>query len=47
MKVLGYIKETPLQPLEVSYKLAKDVNRPEADGIFISCTELKAIENIQ
>lgn len=34
-------------PLEVSYNLAKKAYRPETDGIFISCTSLRAVENIE
>jgi maleate isomerase len=30
----------------VAYKLAKDVDSPEAEGIFISCTNLRTIEII-
>jgi maleate isomerase len=35
-----------LEP-SVAYKLAQDVDTPEADGVFISCTNFRTIEIIQ
>jgi maleate isomerase len=45
---LAKSKVSPIGLLEpyVAYKLAKDVDCPEADGIFISCTGLRTIEII-
>ncbi|MCD6244010.1 MAG: aspartate/glutamate racemase family protein [Candidatus Korarchaeota archaeon] len=34
------------QPPEVAYRLAKDVDRPEAEAVFISCTNFRTIEVI-
>lgn len=33
-------------PPEISYRRARDVDRPEADAVFISCTGLRTIENL-
>lgn len=33
--------------VETSHNLAKEIYRPEADGIFISCTNFRTIENIE
>ena len=45
IKGLGFRNpfEIGIQPLEVSYELAKEVDVPEADGVFISCTNFKTI----
>ncbi len=34
------------QPPEIAYRLAKDVDRPEAEAVFISCTNFRTIEII-
>jgi len=31
------------QPLEATYRLAKKADRPDAEGLFISCTDLKSV----
>lgn len=36
-----------LQEVDTIYNLAKRVNRPEADGVFLSCTGLHAISVIE
>jgi maleate isomerase len=32
---------------EASYRLAKEVNNPQADGVFISCTTLRTLEVLE
>lgn len=39
--------ETANVPLERVYRLAKGVYRPKADGVFISCTDLRSIEMLE
>ncbi|ALM83537.1 aspartate/glutamate racemase family protein [Bordetella sp. N] len=34
-------------PPQVAYQLARDIDRPEADAIFLSCTNLATIDMIQ
>lgn len=45
---LGYTKGEQLhaEPPETAYRLGKKVNRPEADSVFLSCTDFKTIEII-
>lgn len=47
-----YLSPKPLSGIgllhpSVAYKLAKNVDTPEADGIFISCTNFRTIEIIE
>jgi maleate isomerase len=50
-KIKGLSIEDPFeigkQPLKVSYELAKKVDVPEADGVFISCTNFKTLGAIK
>ncbi|AJC72372.1 maleate cis-trans isomerase [Thermococcus guaymasensis DSM 11113] len=48
IKGLGIVQNTEIgkQPPEVAYRLALDVYSPEADGLFISCTNFRTIEII-
>jgi len=39
--------ETNKQPPEVAYNLARKVNVPEADGVFISCTSFRTFDIIE
>ena len=32
---------------EVPYRMAREIDRPDADGIFISCTNFRTIEIIE
>ena len=49
MKGLGIVQAGGLRdlPPETTYKLAYEVNTPEADAVFISCTGLKTITVIE
>ncbi|MEM2339635.1 MAG: hypothetical protein QXW83_05495, partial [Nitrososphaerales archaeon] len=49
IKGLNILKNTEIgkQPSWVSYKLAKDVYTPEADGIFISCTNFRTFDILE
>jgi maleate isomerase len=49
IKGLGYTKGGPLhaEPQETTVKLARAVDSPEAEGIFLSCTDLKTMTVIQ
>ncbi len=49
IKGLGYTKGAPLhaEPPETTVKLARAVDSPEAEGIFLSCTDLKTMTVIQ
>lgn len=49
IKGLGYTEGEKLhrEPVETTYKLAKEVDCPEADCIFISCTDFKSLPIIQ
>lgn len=44
---IGRIHQVAEQPPQVVYKHAKEVNKPEADGIFISCTNFPTINVIE
>lgn len=48
IKGLGIVKNTEIGRQEpwVAYKLALEVYTPEADGLFISCTNFRTIEII-
>lgn len=48
MKGLGIIgaDEKGRQPPSTAYRLAREVDKPEADGIFISCTNFRTVEII-
>lgn len=45
---LGYTRgeELHAEPPETAYRLGKKVDRPEADCVFLSCTDFKTIEII-
>jgi len=48
IKGLGCLgPETADVPSERVYRLAKDVYRPRADGVFISCTDLQSIDILE
>ena len=47
MKGLGLIKGEGDLPLDVTYKLAREIDSPESDGIFISCTDFKTVEILE
>ena len=49
IKGLGILKglDIGMQPAWTSYKLAKENFTPEADGIFISCTNFRTLEIIE
>jgi len=48
-KHLGYVPNIPKGKLapESAYLTAREIDRPEADGIFISCTNWRTIEIIE
>jgi maleate isomerase len=45
LKGLGYLtgEELHSEPVETTIRLAREVNSKEADGVFLSCTDLKTI----
>lgn len=49
IKGLGIVKNTEIgaKPSWVAYRLASEVFKPEADGVFISCTNFRTIEVIE
>ena len=49
IKGLGVVKNIEIGKLAswISYRLAKEVFKPEADGIFISCTNFRTLEIIE
>ena len=49
IKGLGIVKNIEIGKLApwISYRLAKEVFKPEADGIFISCTNFRTLEIIE
>ena len=49
IKGLGILRGVDIgsQPVWVSYRLAREIFTPEADGIFISCTNFRTIEIIE
>ena len=47
MKGLGIRFAMDREPPEVSYRLGKEIDRPEADGVFISCGGLRAAPIIE
>jgi len=48
IKGLGIVKDTEVGKLtpEVAYELAKKIDRPEAQAVFISCTNFRSLEVI-
>jgi maleate isomerase len=40
-------RDINLVPIDQVYRLAKQVDRPEADGIFLACTGLRSLEIIE
>ena len=49
MRGLGLLRNLDIgrEPPSTAYRLAREVFRPEADAIFISCTNLRTIEVIE
>jgi maleate isomerase len=45
LKGLGYVtgEELHSEPVDTTVQLARAVNSKEADGVFLSCTDLKTI----
>jgi len=49
MKGLGLVSNLDIgkEPPSTAYRLAREVFRPEADAVFISCTNFRTIEVIE
>ena len=44
MKGLGLYREIFNQPAGAAYRLAREADRPEAEAVFISCTNFRSVE---
>lgn len=47
MKGLGLYREIFNQPAGAAYRLAREADRPEADAVFISCTNFRSVEILE
>ncbi|USS40046.1 aspartate/glutamate racemase family protein [Thermococcus aggregans] len=47
IKGLGLLKGEGDLPIDETYKLVREIDTPESDGIFISCTDFKTVEILE